>query len=54
MRVEHEYAPGGAWGYLAASDVHRARVFRRCCEATTGITPFERLVVRPTTAESLQ
>ena len=43
MRVEHEYARGGAWAYLAALDVHRAKVFGRC-EATTGIEPFERLV----------
>jgi hypothetical protein len=42
-RVEHEYARGGAWPYLAALDVHRAKVFGRC-EATTGIAPFERLV----------
>jgi len=42
-RVEHEYARGGAWAYLAALDVHRAKVFGRC-EATTGIAPFERLV----------
>uniref|UniRef100_UPI002FC88635 hypothetical protein n=1 Tax=Polaromonas sp. TaxID=1869339 RepID=UPI002FC88635 len=37
------YARGGAWAYLAAVDVHRAKVFGRC-EATTGIEPFERLV----------
>ena len=43
MRVEHEYARDGAWAYLAALDVHRAKVFGRC-EATTGIAPFERLV----------
>ena len=43
MRVEHEYARGGAWAYLAALDVHRAKVFGRC-EATTGIAPFGRLV----------
>ncbi len=43
MRVEHEYARGGAWAYLAALDVHRAKVFGRC-EASTGIAPFERLV----------
>jgi hypothetical protein len=43
MRVEHEYARGGAWAYLAALDVHRAKIFGRC-EATTGIAPFERLV----------
>jgi hypothetical protein len=43
MRVEHEYERGGAWAYLAALDVHRAKVFGRC-EAATGIAPFERLV----------
>jgi hypothetical protein len=43
MRVEHEYGRGGAWAYLAALDVHRAKVFGRC-EATTGIAPFQRLV----------
>jgi DDE superfamily endonuclease len=43
MRVEHEYKRGGAWAYLAALDVHRAKVFGRC-EASTGIAPFERLV----------
>jgi hypothetical protein len=43
MRVEHEYARGGAWAYLAALDVHRAKLFGRC-EAKTGIAPFERLV----------
>ncbi|EQD75809.1 transposase, partial [mine drainage metagenome] len=43
MRVEHEYVRGGAWAYLAALDVHRAKVFGRC-ENTPGIAPFERLV----------
>ena len=42
-RVEHEYARGGAWAYLAGLDVHRARVFGRC-ERSTGIAPFDRLV----------
>ena len=42
-RVEHEYARAGAWAYLAALDVHRAKVFGRC-EKTTGIGPFSRLV----------
>ena len=41
--MEHEYERGGAWAYLAALDVHRAKVFGRC-EATTGIAPFGRLV----------
>jgi DDE superfamily endonuclease len=42
-RVEHEYARGGAWAYLAAMDVHRAKFFGRC-EQSTGIEPFNRLV----------
>lgn len=42
-RVEFEYERGGALQYLAAWDVHRAKVFGRC-EATTGIEPFGRLV----------
>jgi DDE superfamily endonuclease len=44
-RVEHEYERGGAWAYLAALDVHRAKLFGRC-ERTTGIEPFERLVTQ--------
>jgi hypothetical protein len=43
MRVEHEYRRCGAWTYLAAWDVRRARIFGRC-EAHSGIQPFERLV----------
>jgi hypothetical protein len=43
MRVEHEYERGGALAYLAAWDVHRAKLFGRC-EQTTGIEPFGRLV----------
>jgi len=43
MRVEHEYVRCGAWAYLAALDVHRAKVFG-WCERKTGIAPFERLV----------
>jgi DDE superfamily endonuclease len=43
MRVEHEYRRCGAWAYLAALDVHRAKVFGRC-ERKSGIAPFERLV----------
>ncbi len=27
LRVEHEYERGGALAYLAALDVHRAKVF---------------------------
>lgn len=45
MRVEHEYVRCGAWAYLAALDVHRAKVFGRC-ERKTGIAPFERLVAQ--------
>ena len=30
MKVEHEYKRCGAWSYLAAWDVHRAKVFGRC------------------------
>jgi hypothetical protein len=43
VRVEHEYRRGGGLAYLAAWDVHRAKVFGRC-EPTTGIQPFDRLV----------
>lgn len=43
MRVEHEYERRGAWAYLAALDVHRAKVFGRC-ERKSGIAPFDRLV----------
>ena len=39
----HEYKRRGALAYLAAWDVHRAKIFGRC-EATTGIAPFRRLV----------
>jgi len=42
-RVEHEYERAGAWAYLAALDVHRAKLFGRC-EPSTGIEPFGRLV----------
>jgi hypothetical protein len=43
VRVEHEYRRHGAWAYLAAWDVHRARLFGRC-EPRSGIAPFDRLV----------
>lgn len=43
QRVESEYSRGGALQYLAAWDVHRAKVFGRC-EPATGIVPFGRLV----------
>ena len=45
MRVEHEYDRGGALQYLAAWDVHRAKLFGRC-ESATGIEPFGRLVAQ--------
>ena len=43
MRVEHEYTRGGSWTYLAAWDVHWAKIFGRC-KAKGGIKPFDRLV----------
>jgi transposase len=50
MRVEHEYERGGALAYLAAWDVHQARLFGRC-EPSTGIEPFGRLVEQVMTTE---
>ena len=49
-RVEFEYVRGGALQYLAAWDVHRAKVFGRC-EPATGIEPFGRLVAQVMTTE---
>ena len=43
MRVEHEYFREGAWSYLAAWDVHRAKLFGHC-EKKNGIAPTDRLV----------
>jgi hypothetical protein len=43
MKVEHEYKRCGAWAYLAALDVHRAKLFGRC-EPKNGIKPFDSLV----------
>lgn len=43
MRLEHEYKRGGALNYLAALDVHQARIFGRC-EERGGIESFDRLV----------
>jgi hypothetical protein len=43
LRVEHEYERKGALAYLAAWDVHRAKLFGRC-EPKNGIEPFGRLV----------
>jgi hypothetical protein len=42
-RVEHEYKRLGAWAYLAAWDVRRAKVHGRC-ELTSDIPAFDRLV----------
>jgi len=42
-RVEHEYSREGAWTYLAAWDVHRAKVFGHC-EKKNGIAPVNRLI----------
>jgi transposase len=50
MRVNHEYRRGGALAYLAAYDVHHARVLGRC-EPTTGIVPFMNLVTQVMTSE---
>ena len=50
IRVNHEYHRRGAVAYLAAYDVHRAKVFGRC-EDTTGIAPFSRLVEQVMTQE---
>lgn len=45
MKVEHEYHRCGAWAYIAALDVHRAKLFGRC-ESKSGIVPFDRLVAQ--------
>jgi transposase len=50
MRVNHEYERGGAVAYLAAYDVHQARVFGRCAPST-GIVPFMTLVAQVMTTE---
>ena len=41
--VEHEYVRAGALAYVAAWDVHRARLFGRC-ERKNSIAAFHRLV----------
>jgi hypothetical protein len=43
MRIEHEYFRHGACCYLAAWDVHHAKLFGRC-EKKSGIAPTERLL----------
>ena len=50
MRVNHEYERGGALAYLAAYDVHQARVFGSCAPST-GIVPFMALVEQVMTCE---
>ena len=50
MRVNHDYHRGGAVAYLAAYDVHRAKIHGRC-EDTTGIVPFTALVEQVMTQE---
>ena len=45
LRIEHEYKRKGAWAYLAAWDVRRAKIFGRL-EEKSGIAPFEKLVSR--------
>lgn len=41
--IEHEYERAGAWVYLAAWDVRRAKVFGRCL-TNNGIEPFNSLI----------
>ncbi|HEY8822389.1 MAG TPA: hypothetical protein VIM49_10655 [Dermatophilaceae bacterium] len=50
MRVSHDYHRGGAVAYLAAYDVHRAKIYGRC-DPTTGIEPFTALVEQVMTQE---
>lgn len=50
MRIEHEYFRTGALTYLAAWDVHRAKLFGRC-ESKTTIAAVDRLVAQVMTTE---
>ncbi len=43
MRIEHEYFREGAWTYIAAWDVHRARIFGSCTPKSS-IASFDQLV----------
>lgn len=52
-KLEHEYTRCGAWAYLAALDVHRAKLFGRC-EGKNGIKPFDRLVAEVMTQAPYQ
>ncbi|WP_330358833.1 hypothetical protein [Streptomyces chartreusis] len=49
-RVNHTYGRGGAVAYLAAYNVHQARVFGRT-EPRTGIAPFMHLVTQVMSVE---
>jgi transposase len=53
LRIESEYVRCGTLAYLAAYDVHRAKVIGRC-EPSTGIKPFTALVDQVMTAEPLR
>lgn len=50
MKIEHEYDRGGALTYIAAWDVHRAKIFGHI-EAKGGIESFGRLVSQVMTQE---
>jgi transposase len=50
VRVENEYQRHGTLAYLAAYDVHHARVIGRC-DSTTGIAPFTALVEQVMTSQ---
>ncbi len=50
MRVSHDYHRGGALAYLAAYDVHQAKIYGRR-DPTTGIEPFTALVEQVMTQE---
>src|SRR5512135_3305112 len=43
MKIEHEYERRGALTYLAALDVHRAKLFGHC-QPQSGIVAFDGLV----------
>jgi hypothetical protein len=45
IKVEHEYQRGGSLTYMAAWDVHQAKLFGHV-ESKSGIEPFSRLVER--------
>ena len=50
MRINHDYQRRGALAYLAAYDVHRAKIHGRC-EDSTGIAAFTNLVNQVMTTE---